>query len=218
MDKQVELFKSFMKASKGMKRLHEEEQQLQKDSQRNGQRVPLAKKKRHQVLQGKYLDALFDVTQEGEQLKEIKDVMDELQIITHINECQEEVIYKLRDILTPQETGKKSNNRRGTSLTRGDQEEEGFQDDSYEYAFEKSTAHQNPATKPKVDKGKSVAKDDQQEGRFQPGPRDLAAVEEMVLQSEARKEIINSLYKSAERAYDAVSTQIRSNRKDIKQL
>ena len=216
MDKQVELFKSFMKASKGMKRLHEEEQQLQEESQRNGQRVPLAKKKRHQVLQAKYLDALFDVTQEGEQLKEIKDVMDELQIITHINECQEEVIYKLRDILTPQGTG--TNNRRGTSLTRGDQEEEGFQDDSYEYAFEKSTAHQNPATKPKIDKGKSVAKDNQQEGRFQPGPRDFAAVEEMVLQSEARKEIISSLYKSAERAYEAVSTQIRSNRKDIKQL
>jgi hypothetical protein len=150
MDKQVELFKSFMKASKGMKRLHEEEQQLQKESQRNGQRVPLAKKKRHQVLQGKYLDALFDVTQEGEQLKEIKDVMDELQIITHINECQEEVIYKLRDILTPQETGKKSNNRRGTSLTRGDQEEEGFQDDSYENAFEKSTAHQTQPRKQRL--------------------------------------------------------------------
>jgi len=128
MDKQVALFEAFIDASKRMKRLHEEEQKSREEYQSRGLPMPSARKNELQVLQEKELNALFDITQEGEILKEIKDIMDELQIITHINECQGVVLSKFNQLLLEQNKAlKKGKGSKSKSIATLNQQEEEFQ-------------------------------------------------------------------------------------------
>ncbi|KAE9382236.1 hypothetical protein N431DRAFT_458772 [Stipitochalara longipes BDJ] len=253
MDKQVEQFDGFIEASKRIKALNDEEQQLQEENQKRGLPMPRAMKKKFQVLQGKELDALFDITQEGELLKEIKDIMDELQMIIHVNESQEEVISKFREILLQKniaselEKGKgavgvlvegheaaakilpedlsaaqelaghpgqatqlkdsKNNMVDEGKLAAKEEQGEGISEaesTGLNITEDQIVEQQNQGVKPKVDKGKSVVRDNRQGRQFKAELADLTAAEEMLIQSKNRKEIVNGLYKKADRAYVAI--------------
>jgi hypothetical protein len=101
MNDQADKYAEFLKASERMKDLNNEEQELQKTYRELELPVPREVKKRLQAEQGQELDALFDITQEGELLKETRDILDELQMILRINEDQHNVLRAVRDILGP---------------------------------------------------------------------------------------------------------------------
>jgi len=205
MDKQVKLFEAFLGASSTIKQLNERKQQLHEDYQKLGQPIPRNEKQELQTDQGKELDALFDITLECERLKEIKDIMDELQSIANVNECQEAVLSKLRDIIkeqNPTPKPKDAVHERASAVDH--REEESRAEGSYLSTRQGAIEEQNQASKAKDDKGKAVAAEDQGE-RFHASSADLAAAEDLVLQSKARKASVNELYKSADRAYAAVS-------------
>jgi chemotaxis protein histidine kinase CheA len=166
--------------------------------------------KSYKLIREQELDALFDITLECERLKEIKDIMDQLQIIANVNECQEAVLSKLRDIIkeqNPTPKPKDAVHERAAAVDHREEESraEGSQaEGSYPSAVQGAIEEQNQASKAKDDKGKAVATEEQEE-RFQASSADLVAAEDLVLQSKARKASVNELYKSADRAYGAVS-------------
>ena len=136
--------------------------------------------------------------------------MDELQIITNVNECQETVLSKLRDIIKEQKPTPKPKDAVHERVAATDYQEEESRAESSQSeessmsALQGEVEEQNQASKAIDDKGKAVATEDQGE-RVQASSADLVAAEDLVLQSKARKAYVNELYRSADRAYAAVS-------------